>query len=89
MVFKMERKIPLRRVVAKLKAEDIHEIVESTHPDIPKGNKEYPGLFQKAVTEYVREMSDQEAREMEQIRMEWQDSGPPEDVQLRWVKNFK
>lgn len=85
MVFKMERKIPLRRVVARMKAEEIHEILEAHHPDVQKGNKEYPGLFQKAVSEYLQEMPESEAAEMERIRSEWQEKGPPEDMQLRWV----
>jgi nitrate/nitrite-specific signal transduction histidine kinase len=83
MVFKMERKIPLRRVVARMKAEEIHEMVNSDHPDVRKGDKEYLGLFQKAVSEYLQELPDNEKAEIEQIRSEWQDKGPPEDVQLR------
>jgi hypothetical protein len=61
MVFKMERKIPLRRVVAWMKAEEIHEMVNSDHPDVRKGDKEYPGLFQKAVSEYLQELPDNES----------------------------
>ena len=84
-VFKMERKIPLRRVVAKLKTDEIHRAVSTAHPDIEKGDKKYPGYFQKAVTKHISEMTKVETDEMGRIRDEWQNKGPPLDVQLKWV----
>jgi signal recognition particle subunit SEC65 len=79
----LERKIPLRRVVGKVKASEIHRVVESENPDIEKGDKAYPGLFQKSLTRYMEGMEKSEEEELQKIRKEWQDSGPPVDVQLK------
>ena len=79
----MERKIPLRRVVAKLKADDIHKLLVNKDPDVEKGGKEYPGLFQKGLTEYMGGMRKSELAEMEKVRAEWQEARPPRDIQLK------
>jgi hypothetical protein len=50
---------------------------------IQKGDKTYPGLYQKAVTEHIKGLSDDELEEMEATRDEWQSSGPPIDVRLK------
>jgi hypothetical protein len=55
---------------------------------IQKGDKAYPGLFQKAVTEHIKGLSDDELEEMEATRDEWQSSGPPIDVRLKYVYLF-
>ena len=82
-VFKMERKIPLRRVIAKLRTDEIHKSVSAEHPNIEKGDKSYPGCFQRSVTKYISELGPEEREEMEKIRMEWQNRGPPVEVRLR------
>ena len=82
-MFKLERKIPVRRVVAKLKATEIQESVAEKHPDVERGSKEYPGLFQKSLTGYIKNMGGEELKKMEEIRAEWQENGPPPDVQQR------
>jgi len=82
-VFKLERKIPLRRVVGKIKAVEIEEIINERTPNLPKGDKAYPGLYQQAVTEYMTQMSEEEKAEMEEVLEDWQSSGPPMDVRLR------
>jgi hypothetical protein len=79
----MERKIPLRRVIAKLRTDEIHTSVLADHPDIEKGDKSYPGCFQKAVTKYMSELGAEEREKMEKIRTEWQNSGPPLEVRLK------
>lgn len=79
----MERKIPLRRVVAKLKTDEIHKAVSADHPNIEKGDKNYPGCFQKSVTAYISNMNKVEKEEMERIRTEWQNKGPPLEVRLK------
>jgi hypothetical protein len=84
-VFRLERKIPLRRVVGKIKASDIQRMVASKNPDIEKGDKSYPGLFQKALTRYMDGMDETEKDQLVKIRGEWQESGPPLDVQLRYA----
>jgi signal recognition particle subunit SEC65 len=81
----MERKIPLRRVVGKAKATEIDEIITSQHPDLHRGDKTYPGIYQQAVTEYMTNMSDEETQEMQELLEEWQAEGPPLDVRLKWV----
>jgi hypothetical protein len=79
----LERKLSLRQVLAKLKAEDIHEMIVTDHPEVQKGQKGYPGYFQKALTELKNDMTDEEVQELETIREEWQTAGPPIDVRLR------
>lgn len=82
-VFKLERKIPLRRVVGKLKADKLQEMVETLNPDMEKGDKAYPGYFQKALTSLMNDLSPEELQEMETTRAEWQEAGPPIDVRLK------
>ena len=82
-VFCLERRIPIQRVVAKLKAAEIHGVMMKEYPCVEKGSSEYPGLFQKAVSIYISTMDTPEKEEKEKIRTEWQNSGPPRDVQLR------
>lgn len=79
----MERKIPLRRVVAKLKADELQEMVKTLNPDMEKRDKAYPGLFQKALTSLMKDMGSEELEEMETTRTEWQAAGPPIDVRLK------
>jgi hypothetical protein len=82
-VFKLERKIPVRRVIGKLKADEIDELVATVAPDVQKGDKQYPGHFQKALTDLKNSMSAEEMEEMEKIRDEWQNVGPPIDIRLK------
>jgi hypothetical protein len=82
-VFKLERKIPLRRVVGKLRADQIHDLVKDTNPEVEKGHQAYPGCFQKALTRLMMELTEEEMEEMETVRLEWQISGPPIDVRLK------
>jgi hypothetical protein len=79
----LERKTSLRRVVGKLRADEIDAMISANNPDVKKGDKSYPGLFQHAVTQCLKDLTDEEKTEMEKVRDEWQASGPPLDVQLR------
>jgi hypothetical protein len=69
-VFKLERKLSVRRVVGKLKADEIHEMVLAEAPEIEKGAKDYPGHFQKALTELMKGLTAEELKDMEEIRDE-------------------
>lgn len=51
--------------------------------DVQKGDKDYPGLFQQALTEWMKGLSDAEVEELETTRKEWQEIGPPMDVRLK------
>ena len=82
-VFRLAKKIPLHCVVGNLKVDDIHRMVLVQHPDVEKGNKSYPGLFQKAVTEYIGGLGEDEKAEFEKIKEEWQTRSPPREVQLK------
>ena len=82
-VFRLSKKILLRRVIATLRADDIHDTVLSEHPDAKKGDKEYPGLFQKALTEYMESLDDEQKEEFEKTREEWQTKSHPREVQLK------
>ena len=83
MVFKIEKKLPLRRVVAKVRAQEINEMLELRHPGLEKGKPNYPRLFQKAVSDYMKTMLPEERAAMEDTWQQWQETGPPEDVQLK------
>ena len=87
-VFKLERKIPLRRIVGKLKANEIHEVVVAANPEVEKGDKNYPGHFQKGLTAIMKALTTEEMEDMERIREEWQNAGPPIDVRLKYISNF-
>lgn len=82
-VFKLERKIPLRRVVGKLKAAEIEAIISEKHADLPKGDKTYPGVYQQAVTEVMSQMSEEEMKRMQEQLAEWQTEGPPLDLRIK------
>jgi len=82
-VFKLERKISIRRVVGKIRADQLHALTLEKAPNIKKGDKEYPGVFQKSLTEYMSGMNDEEKEEMERKRTEWQESGPPMDIRIK------
>ena len=84
-MFKLERKIPLQRVIAKLQTDEIHKSMLADHSDIEKEDKSYPSCFQKSVTKYTPELSLEKREKMEKIQMEWQSSGPPLEV---WLKYF-
>ena len=64
--------------------DEIHKSVLADYPDMEKGDKSYPGCFQKSVTKYISELSSEETEEMEKVRTEWQNSGPPLEVRLKY-----
>jgi len=82
-VFKLERKLSLRQVVAKLRTEEIHQLLVDKTPDVKKGDKDYPGLFQQALTLCMTGLTDDEVEDLEKTRKDWQNIGPPMDVRLR------
>ena len=82
-VFKLERKLSLRQVVAKLRADDIHSAILDQQPDVKKGDKDYPGLFQQSLTVCMKGLTEDELEEFEKTRKEWQEIGPPMDVRLK------
>jgi len=69
--------------VGKAKASEIDQIITSSYPDLHRGDKSYPGIYQQAVSEYMRNMSDEERQEMQELLEEWQAEGPPIDVRLK------
>lgn len=83
MVFKLERRIPVRRVVGKLLHDRVHDHVTSKTPGLKRGDKAYPGLYQQAVTEVMGQLDADEKAEMAKTRDEWQETGPPLDIRLK------
>src|SRR5260221_5689816 len=69
-------KLPLRRVIGKLKAEQIHKMVVAATPEMQKGDKAYPGHFQKALMALMKDLTKEELEKMEGIRVKWQMEGP-------------
>lgn len=70
-------------MIGKLRSDKVHDMVMVAHPELEKGDKDYPGEFQKKLTIYMKELTEKELEEMETIREEWQGAGPPIDVRLK------
>lgn len=82
-VFKLERKISERRVVGKLHADRVATLISENYPVLEKGNKAYPGMYQRALTKVMDGLTDEETEEVQRTREEWQQKGPPIDVRLK------
>ena len=57
-VFKLERKLSIRNVVGKMRSAELYKMVMEKDEGIEKGDKGYPGLYQLALLEYLKKMSD-------------------------------
>ena len=82
-VFKLERKLSDRRIVGKLHADRVDATIKAKSPDLEVGDKSYPGLYQRALTEVMQGLTDEEMEEVEKTKEEWQESGPPIDMRLK------
>ncbi|KAF9521257.1 hypothetical protein CPB83DRAFT_900931 [Crepidotus variabilis] len=88
-IFKFERRIALRTVVAHTKSAAIKAAVLEKLPDNKKEDqREYFKNFQTTVTEFMHQLSKKERKQYEAIRDEWQAEGPPADVQARNAQRF-
>jgi hypothetical protein len=76
----LEKKVSLRRVVARAKAEELHAKVLEDDPEAQKGNKQYLGRFQKNLSVYMESMSAECRVEMEQEQEKWVKEGPPPEL---------
>lgn len=86
-IFKLEKKLSLRRVIAREKAEELHAKVLEDDPDIKKGSTQYLGKFQKVLSSLMESMSAECKAEMEGERAKWEKEGPPLELRLKWA-NF-
>ena len=59
-VFKLERKLSIQNVFGKMRSAELHEMVMEKDGGIEKGDIGYPGLYQLALSEYLKKMSDEE-----------------------------
>lgn len=59
-------------------------LVEAEIPYKPT-DKEYIGSYQRAVTTVLKNMSEKEVEEAEEIVDSWNKEGAPAEVQLKWV----
>jgi len=84
-VFKFQRKIPLRNVVAHFRGEDVRTEVEANSPDAKPGSSEYLSHYQRALTKVLNSLSNDEREEYEALRQEWQDTTPPAEIQRKYV----
>jgi len=82
--FQLGRKFSVCRVVFREKADEIWRLVQEWAGVAP-GHREYLGYFQRAVTEIMDEMSDNELEDMEVKRKEWEQEAYPADVQHRYI----
>ena len=60
-------------------------MVMSAAPDVEKGNKAYPGHFQRCLTALMKTLTAGELEEVERTQEKWQNDGPPIDVRLKFV----
>jgi hypothetical protein len=82
-VFKLERKLSSRRVVGKLYADRIDAVMDEKCPDTQRGTRDYPGMYQRGLTEVMQGLTDEEMETVEKTKEEWQENGPPIDVRLK------
>ena len=62
----------------------------SKYPDMARGDKAYPGLYQRELSEIMARMSAEDMAEMQELQAEWEANAPPIDVRLRCAsKNIK
>jgi hypothetical protein len=66
-----------------MRSAELHEMVMEKDGGIEKGDKGYPGLYQLALSEYLKKMSDKERTAFNETKEEWQKTGPPMDVRLK------
>jgi hypothetical protein len=84
-VFKIERKIQLRWVVGRVRAAEVEKLIKLTYPEVEKGDKSYPGHYQKCLSTYVKSLGKEEKAAFEGERVKWQQEGPPMELRTRCV----
>lgn len=82
-IFKLEKKVSLRRVVGREKADELHQKVLEDDPHVQKGSKQYLGKFQRVLTSYMNSMSAECRGEMEEEKKKWEKEGPPPELRIK------
>jgi len=77
-VFKVERKLTLRWVVGRVRAAEVERLIKSTHPNLEKGDKTYPGL-----TVYMNGLDSEDKKALEGEMERWQREGPPMELRIK------
>jgi hypothetical protein len=73
----------LRWVVGRVRAAEIDRLIRATHPDLEKGHKTYPGLYQKCLTTYMNGLDPEDRRLLEGEMEKWQKDGPPMELRTK------
>ena len=82
----MARKLSVWQVIFREKADEIRRLVQK-RVGIAPGHRKYLGYFQRAVTEIIDGMSDNEMEDMEAKRKEWEQEAYLADVQQRYISS--
>ena len=82
-MFKVERKLTLRWVVGRVRAAEVERLIKSTHPNLEKGDKTYPGLYQKCLTVYMNGLDSEDKKALEGEMERWQREGPPMELRIK------
>ncbi|MDX6295882.1 MAG: hypothetical protein QOH50_5052 [Kribbellaceae bacterium] len=70
-------------MVGRTKAKEVEALVKELHPDLEKGDKAYPGCYQKTLSRYIESLSGQELEELQLEQQNWQNEGPPMEYRLK------
>ena len=79
----MERKLTLRWVVGRVRAAEVEQLIKSTHPNVEKGDRTYPGLYQKCLTTYMNGLDSEDRKSLEGQMERWQREGPPMELRTK------
>jgi len=74
----------VRRVVWNLKKAEINNIIEEKH-GVAAGSPAYLAQYQRATTQVVQNLSEEERTEMQQIADNWKNNGPPSGIKTEYV----
>ena len=66
-----------------MKEDELLEVMASKYPNMARGDKAYPGLYQRELSELMARMSLEDKAEMQEVQAEWEAIALPIDVRLR------
>jgi hypothetical protein len=69
--------------VGRDRAAEVERLIKSTYPEVQRGDKAYPGCYQKCLTAYVNSLSKEDKVAFQEKRDKWQEQGPPMELRMR------
>lgn len=82
-VLKLDRKIALRTVIGHHLSEEVNAKTLERAPDAKPGSKPYFGAYQLALSEVISEIPEEDLKKYEDIREEWQKTGPSPEIKQK------